>query len=71
MKRPNLIYIFADQLRHDTLGHAGDEKAITPNLDRLAAEGRRFTNKTTYKKTMLAHSTSTKLTPMERPMIVN
>lgn len=45
-KRPNLVYIFADQLRHDVLGYAGDEKAITPHLDRMAAEGVSFINTT-------------------------
>ena len=44
MSRPNLIYIFADQLRHDVFGFAGDAKAITPNFDRLAKESMRFTN---------------------------
>lgn len=46
MKKPNLVYIFADQLRHDTLGYAGDKKAITPNLDKLASEGVNFVNTT-------------------------
>ncbi len=44
MKRPNLIYVFADQLRHDVFGFRGDEKAITPNFDSLAAQGVTFTN---------------------------
>ena len=35
--KPNLIYIFADQLRYQSLGYAGDPKAQTPNIDRLAA----------------------------------
>ena len=46
MSQPNLIYIFADQLRHDVFGHAGDRRAITPNFDRLASEGMRFENAT-------------------------
>lgn len=37
-ERPNLVFIFADQLRHDVLGYSGDIRAITPNLDRLASE---------------------------------
>lgn len=41
---PNLIYIFADQLRHDVFGFRGDEKAITPHFDALAAEGTSLTN---------------------------
>ena len=36
--RPNLIYVFADQLRLQSLGYAGDTKAKTPNIDELAGE---------------------------------
>ncbi|MHC4753958.1 MAG: sulfatase family protein [Planctomycetota bacterium] len=43
-KKPNLVFIFADQLRADTLGYAGDKKAITPNIDRFASESVNFTN---------------------------
>ena len=42
--RPNLIYIFADQLRYESLGYAGDAKARTPRIDRLAREGVSFRN---------------------------
>ena len=35
---PNLIYVFADQLRYHSCGYAGDAKARTPNMDRLASE---------------------------------
>lgn len=38
-KRPNLIYVFADQLRYVSCGYAGDEFARTPNIDRLASQG--------------------------------
>jgi arylsulfatase A-like enzyme len=38
MKRPNLLYVFADQLRYFSCGYAGDQLAHTPNMDRLAAE---------------------------------
>ncbi len=37
--RPNMLWIMADQLRHQALGCNGDPNARTPNLDRLAAEG--------------------------------
>lgn len=37
-KKPNLIYIFADQLRYFSLGYAGDENALTPNIDALCKE---------------------------------
>lgn len=36
--KTNLIYIFADQLRHQSLGYAGDKNAITPNIDKLQRE---------------------------------
>jgi len=42
--RPNLVFVFADQLRYDWLGFAGDMKAVTPNLDKLADEGVNFSN---------------------------
>ena len=38
-RKPNLIYVFADQLRHSSVGYAGDEYARTPNMDKLAAQG--------------------------------
>jgi len=34
--QPNLIYVFADQLRYQSLGYAGDHRAKTPNIDKLA-----------------------------------
>ena len=41
-KQPNIIYLLADQLRYPSCGYAGDEKARTPNLDRMACEGVNF-----------------------------
>lgn len=43
-RKPNVIYVFADQLRAQTLGCYGDKQVKTPNIDRLAADGARFTN---------------------------
>ena len=43
-QRPNIIYMMADQLRADVLGYAGDELAVTPNLDRFARQSLDFTN---------------------------
>jgi arylsulfatase A-like enzyme len=40
--RPNLVYVFADQLRYHSCGYAGDEYARTPNIDRLASQGCNF-----------------------------
>jgi arylsulfatase A-like enzyme len=43
---PNLIYLFADQLRYQSCGFAGDAKAQTPNMEQLAAESVNFINAT-------------------------
>ncbi|MGZ0708276.1 sulfatase family protein [Coraliomargarita sp. W4R53] len=43
-QRPNILYILTDQMRSTALSCAGVEKVHTPHLDRLAAEGTRFTN---------------------------
>lgn len=40
---PNIIYMLADDLGYGELGAYGQEKIRTPNLDRLAREGMRFT----------------------------
>src|SRR3954465_12109682 len=42
--RPNILILLADDWRHDTLGCAGHPVVKTPNLDRLAGEGFRFTH---------------------------
>ncbi len=39
---PNVLFIFADQQRWDSIGAYGQRLPVTPNLDRLAAEGVRF-----------------------------
>ncbi|MGI6494565.1 MAG: sulfatase-like hydrolase/transferase [Kiritimatiellia bacterium] len=41
--RPNILFIHADQHRFDCVGANGHPLPITPNLDRLAAEGMNFT----------------------------
>ena len=40
--RPNIIVILADDLGAWAPGCAGNREAVTPNIDRLAAEGTRF-----------------------------
>lgn len=41
--RPNIIYIMADDLGIHDVGCYGQEKIRTPNIDKLATEGVRFT----------------------------
>ncbi len=41
-KRKNVIWFFGDQHRAQSLGCAGDPNVSTPNIDRLAMEGRSF-----------------------------
>jgi arylsulfatase A-like enzyme len=43
-RKPSLIFILADDLGYADLGCYGQNKIKTPNLDRLAAEGMRFTS---------------------------
>jgi len=42
-QRPNVIYIYADDLGYGELGCYGQQKIRTPFLDQLAREGMRFT----------------------------
>lgn len=43
-KRPNIIFIMADDLGYKELGCYGQQKIKTPNVDLLASEGMRFTD---------------------------
>jgi len=51
---PNVVLIFVDDLGYGDVGCYGATKVQTPNIDRLAREGRRFTD---------AHSASAVCTP--------
>ena len=54
VSKPNIIFILADDLGYGDLGCYGATKVKTPNIDRLAREGMRFTD---------AHSPASVCTP--------
>lgn len=54
LNKPNIIYIYADDLGFGDLSSYGAKQIETPHLDKLAQAGTRFTN---------AHSTSSTCTP--------
>jgi len=53
-ENPNIVLIFADDLGYGDVGCYGATKVRTPNINRLATQGRRFTD---------AHSASAVCTP--------
>jgi arylsulfatase A len=42
-KKPNIIFIFADDLGYGDVGCYGQQKIETPNIDKLAQKGMKFT----------------------------
>ncbi|HAV64806.1 MAG TPA: arylsulfatase, partial [Verrucomicrobiales bacterium] len=52
--KPNIVVIFADDVGYGDVGCQGATHIRTPNIDRLAAQGRRFTD---------AHSASAVCSP--------
>lgn len=54
MRRPNIVFIMADDMGYGDLGCYGATKIPTPHIDRLAEEGMRFTD---------AHASSAVCTP--------
>lgn len=54
MEKPNIIYILTDDLGYGDLSCYGASRFLTPHLDRLAAEGRMYTD---------AHAPSSVCTP--------
>ncbi len=44
LRRPNILFILSDDHHYQCLGAAGNPHIHTPNLDRLAARGVRFSN---------------------------
>jgi arylsulfatase A-like enzyme len=43
-QRPNILFIFTDDQRFDTISALGNKEIDTPNLDRLVKQGTTFTN---------------------------
>ena len=58
--KPNVLILFTDQQRHDTINAAGYPHMITPNLDRLVAEGCLYRN---------AHSTNPVCIPARHDLL--
>lgn len=42
-QKPNIIYIYADDMGYGELGSYGQQKIKTPNLDKITKEGMKFT----------------------------
>ena len=59
-ERPNIILIYADDLGYGDVGCYGATKVETPNIDRLAREGLKFTD---------GHSASATCTPSRYAML--
>jgi arylsulfatase A-like enzyme len=55
-RRPNLVFVFPDQLRYRSLGYAGDTQAITPNIDRFATQAVNFSNAVASAPVCTAHA---------------
>jgi arylsulfatase A-like enzyme len=53
-QKPNIVIIYADDLGYGDVSSYGAKRVSTPNIDRLASQGLRFTN---------AHCTSSTSTP--------
>ena len=58
--KPNVIFLLADDIGYADLSCYGAKHAKTPNLDRLAAQGCRFTD---------AHSPASTCTPTRRAFL--
>ena len=59
-RKPNIVFILADDIGYADLSCYGAKHAKTPNLDRLAAQGCRFTD---------AHSPASTCTPTRRAFL--
>lgn len=56
--QPNLLYVFADQLRVDAPAYSGNPFAKTPNIDQFRHEGILFTNAVTVSPVCAAYRAS-------------
>ena len=54
-QKPNIIYIFADDLGIGDLSCYGASRISTPNIDRLAGQGVQFTNAYAHQPSVLLH----------------
>src|ERR671922_2109893 len=59
-EKPNIVLIYADDLGYGDVSCYGATRVKTPNIDRLAAEGLRFTD---------AHSPAATCTPSRYAML--
>ena len=60
--KPNVVYILVDDLGYGDVGCYGATKVKTPNIDKLASEGKMFTD---------AHSASAVCTPRDMPCLLD
>ena len=60
VEKPNILLILSDDVGYGDIGCYGATHAKTPNIDRLAKEGRRFTD---------AHSPASTCTPTRRALL--
>jgi len=72
-RKPNILFVFCDQLRASSVGYAGQEPVRTPRLDRFAAGAAVFTTAvsplpvcTPYRAAML-----TGRTPLSTGVVIN
>ncbi len=63
---PNFILIFVDNQGYQDLGRYGAEKINTPRVDRMAAEGIRFTD---FDVSVQCADVGKALVPTERPAL--
>lgn len=62
-KKPNILFLFADDQRYDTVHALGNDQILTPNLDRLVKKG------TTYKAAHIPGGTSPAVCMPSRAML--